>query len=106
MNPLKKLGSVLCFVLITSVATAQKAVKKYIKKYESLAVELAEKHKIPASIILGVSIIESAAGQSLICKNLNNFFGVKGKNWNSKLKMGYQSAYKEYKEDEESFEHF
>ena len=106
MNTLKKLGSILCFVLITSVATAQKAVKKYIKKYESLALELSEKHKIPASIILGVSIIESAAGQSQICKNLNNFFGVKGKNWSSKQKMGYQSAYKEYKEDEESFEHF
>jgi len=106
MKLFKKLVSVLCFVFVTTVATAQKAVKKYIKQYESIALEKAEKYQIPASIILGVSIIESAAGQSQICKNLNNFFGIKGKNWNSKKKMGYHSAYKEYKDDEASFEHF
>lgn len=102
----KKLITLLCFVLIAAGVTAQKAVKKYIKKYEALALEKAEEHRIPASIILGVSIVESAAGKSLICKALKNFFGIKGKNWTSEKAMGYKSAYKEYKSDKESFEHF
>lgn len=102
----KKLITLLCFALLTAGVTAQKAVKKYIKKYEALAIEKAEEHKIPVSIILGVSIVESAAGQSQICKVLKNFFGIKGKNWSSREKMGYKSAYKEYKTEEESFEHF
>ncbi len=106
MNRLKKVAGVFCFVLMTTVATAQKAVKKYIKKYEGLAIEKAEKHQIPASIILGVSMVESDAGRSAIAKSLNNFFGIKGANWSSQKKMGYKSAYKEYSTDGESFEHF
>ena len=102
----KKFITLLCFVLLAVGVTAQKAVKKYIKKYELLAVEKAEKHQIPASIILGVSIVESSAGKSLICKALKNFFGIKGKNSNSEKTLGYKSAYKEYKTDVESFEHF
>lgn len=106
MNRLKKIAGVFCFVLMTSIATAQKAVKKYIKKYEGLAIEKAERYQIPVSIILGVSMVESSAGRSIIARSLNNFFGIKGANWNSVKKMGYQSAYKEYKNDDESFEHF
>lgn len=106
MNTLKKTTAVLCLMLVVLTAPAQKSIKKYIQKYDSLAIAKSQKHQIPVSIILGVSIIESAAGQSLICKALNNFFGIKGKNWNSKKKMGYKSAYKEYKTDVESFEHF
>ena len=92
--------------MMTMGSMAQKAVKKYIKKYENLAQEKSEEHDIPASVILGVSIVESAAGQSRICKALNNFFGIKGKNQSSEKKMGYKSAYREYKTDDESFEHF
>src|SRR6478672_393078 len=102
MNKLKKIVAVLSLVALTTVATAQKAVKSYIKKYDDLAIEKAQLYDIPPSIILGVSIVESAAGQSLICKSLNNFFGIKGKNWSSEKKMGYKSAYKEYKNDGES----
>jgi flagellum-specific peptidoglycan hydrolase FlgJ len=105
-NLYPKLAGLLFLLLFAVNASSQKVVKKYIKKYESLAVEKSEKHQIPFSIILGVSIVESAAGESLICKALNNFFGIKGKNKNSQKKMGYKSAYKEYASDEESFEHF
>jgi flagellum-specific peptidoglycan hydrolase FlgJ len=106
MNLFKKTISVVCFVLMTGIATAQKSIKKYLKKYERLAVEKAGEHQIPVSIILGVSMVESDAGRSLICKSLNNFFGIKGKNANSEHKMGYKSAYKEYQTAAESFEHF
>jgi Bax protein len=106
MNAVKKFTGVFCFVLMTTITVAQKTVKKYIKKYEGLAVEKAERYHIPASIILGVSLVESDAGRSPIAKSLNNFFGIKGTNWSSAKKMGYKSAYKEYQTEEESFEHF
>lgn len=93
----------LCAVLPLS---AQKSVKAYIKKYQTLAVADAVRYGIPPSVILGVSIVESAAGQSMIAKALNNFFGIKGKNKSSEKKMGYKSAYREYASAAESFEHF
>jgi flagellum-specific peptidoglycan hydrolase FlgJ len=97
----------LFFIFFATAAQAQrKEVKKYIKKYETLAVKKMQEYNIPASIILGVSIVESAAGKSVICKSLNNFFGVKGKNTSSFKKMGYKSKYKEYDSDLASFEHF
>jgi len=106
MNQYPKFIFLSFFALLTIAAPAQKTVKNYIKKYQGLAMEKSEKHGIPVSIILGVSIVESAAGQSQICKALNNFFGIKGKNQSSQKKMGYKSAYKQYASDEESFEHF
>lgn len=102
----RKLPALLITVMLSSAVNAQKAVKRFIKKYEQIAVESMQKHNIPASIILGVSIVESAAGESAIAKALRNFFGVKGKNISSKEKLGYQSAYREYASDEASFAHF
>jgi flagellum-specific peptidoglycan hydrolase FlgJ len=106
MNQYPKFILLGLFALITITASSQKSIKGYIKKYDSLAIKKSEKYGIPVSIILGVSIVESAAGQSQICKALNNFFGIKGKNLNSQKKMGYKSAYKEYVSAAESFEHF
>jgi flagellum-specific peptidoglycan hydrolase FlgJ len=102
----RKLPALLFSVMLSSGVQAQKAVKRFIKKYEQIAIESMQKHSIPASIILGVSIVESAAGESAIAKALKNFFGMKGKNTNSKEKLGYQSAYREYANDEASFAHF
>lgn len=106
MRHFPKIVSLLFFFFMAFALPAQKVVKKYIDKYENLAVYKMQEHQIPASIILGVSIVESAAGQSIICKNLNNFFGIKGKNKSSLKKMGYKSSYKEYSSDSASFEHF
>lgn len=106
MNLRHKLFNFVFLFIVTTAAQAQNATKKYIRKYECLAAEKAERHGIPASLILGISIVESAAGKSLICKSLNNFFGIKGKNRSSQKRMGYKSSYKEYATDEESFEHF
>lgn len=102
----RKLPALLFTLMLSQAGQAQKAVKRFIKKYEQIAVESMQKHSIPASIILGVSIVESAAGESAIAKALRNFFGVKGKNMTSKEKLGYQSAYREYASDEASFAHF
>lgn len=102
----RKLPALLISVLIGGAAQAQNAVKRFIKKYEEIAVESMQKHNIPASLILGVSIVESAAGQSSIAQALRNFFGIKGSNVTSREKLGYKSAYKEYASAEASFEHF
>lgn len=102
----RKLPALLFSLLLGSAVQAQKSVKRFIKKYEQVAVESMQRHSIPASIILGVSIVESAAGESAIAKALKNFFGIKGKNTSSQEKLGYQSAYREYASDEASFAHF
>ena len=106
MHHYPKLLTLLLLLLAASHLPAQKIVKNYISKYEDLAVEKMLQHQIPASIILGVSIVESAAGRSKICKALNNFFGIKGKNTDSLKKLGYKSSYREYASDKASFEHF
>jgi flagellum-specific peptidoglycan hydrolase FlgJ len=102
----RKLPALLFSLLFSAAVQAQKVVKKFIKKYEHIAVENMQKHNVPASIILGVSIVESAAGESAIAKALRNFFGIKGKNSNSLEKLGYKSAYREFESAEASFEHF
>ena len=102
----RKLPALLFSLMLSAAVQAQKVVKRFIKKYEHIAVENMQKHSIPASIILGVSIVESAAGESAIAKALRNFFGVKGKNVSSEAKLGYKSAYREYASAEASFEHF
>lgn len=106
MNHYPKILLLLVVIFCGYNLNAQKTVKKYIDKYDELAQQKMEQYEIPASIILGVSIIESAAGQSQICKALNNFFGIKGKNKSSLKKMGYKSSYREYASDSASFEHF
>jgi uncharacterized FlgJ-related protein len=51
---------------------------------------------IPASIILGIAMHESANGNSAIAKNLNNQFGMKGGSTSVyyKNKKKVRSAYK------------
>lgn len=61
---------------------------------------------IPASIMLGVSMVESAMGKSKNCRLLNNYFGVKGKNTLHKGKSGHRSAYKQYASATASFKDF
>lgn len=85
---------------------AQQYVQRYLEQHRQLAIVLMKKTGIPASIILGVSMIESAMGQSRNCKLLHNYFGIKGKNNLSKNKGGPRSAYKQYKNATESFKDF
>jgi Bax protein len=88
--------------LFTQVIFAQKSTLKYIDKFLPLAKELSTEFGIPVSIILGVSILESGSGTSANCKDLNNYFGVKGKNHLKKRK----TKYKQYEKPEDSFRDF
>lgn len=73
--------------------------EKFLIKYEKIAINLMNKYDIPASIILGISMLESGHGTSNMSKTKNNFFGIKGK----KDGIWY---YKKYENDFESFEDF
>lgn len=69
--------------------------KKYIKRYKHLADSLSRVYEIPASVILGVAIIESGSGTSKNAKLLNNHFGIVGKN-NLLQTKGIKTRYKQY----------
>ena len=88
-------------MLLVSFLQAQKVTSNYIAKFLPLAITLKETWGIPVSIILGVSILESGSGTSLNCRQLNNYFGMTGKNH---LKHR-RTMYKQYASANESFEH-
>jgi hypothetical protein len=90
---------VVFFVLIQSFCFGQTVTEKYIAKYKDLAVQLMNKNSIPASVILGVAIHESASGNSKIARYLNNQFGMKGLNQSLEIK----SSYKGYATVEDSY---
>lgn len=81
-----------CCLLVTVLAQAQTS---YVSRYKPLADSLSTLYGVPSSVILGVAIIESAAGTSRNAKLLNNHFGIVGKNNLLKTK-GVRSRYKQY----------
>lgn len=92
------------FFLVTSTTLYAKAqtIDAYISSNAYHAQYLMQKYGLPASIVLGVAIHESAAGQSKIARHLNNHFGVKGANSNTEIK----SAYRDYPSVDSSYTHF
>ena len=86
---------------LTNISFAQS--KTFVKKFQPIADSLSVEYRIPTSVILGISIIESGSGKSRNCKLLNNYFGIKGKN---KLKKGIKSGYKQYPDAAASFADF
>ena len=92
----------LLFVLLFGLQTfcfGQRAADKYIAQYHESAIKLMKRHEIPASVILGIAIHESASGNSKIAKHLNNHFGIKGSNTNKNI----NSSYKGYDFVEDSY---
>ncbi|MFN0256135.1 glucosaminidase domain and LysM peptidoglycan-binding domain-containing protein [Pedobacter ureilyticus] len=92
----------LSFLCIKAVFAWAQTTEEYIEEYADIAQDLAEEHHIPASIILGVAIHESAAGKSKIARYLNNHFGFKGKNSNTEIR----SAYRDFPTVDSSYVHF
>lgn len=93
---IKKIKLVIVMLFFTLILNAQKHTPlTFIEKYDSISIELMEEYEIPPSIILGISMHESAYGNSKLCKNKNNFFGVKSGN-----------HYRGYETDTLSFQHF
>ncbi len=94
---------ILLFLVLTlsSIAKAQK-IEDYIAANVYHAQYLMQTNGLPASIILGVAIHESAAGKSKIARYLNNHFGVKGSNSSTEI----SSAYRDYPSVDSSYKHF
>lgn len=96
----------LFWVIVSFPAHSQNAVVNYIDKYGGLACELSFEFGIPASVILGVAIVESQAGTSRNCRLLNNHFGIKS---GKKMKIPgtkHITAYKRYENDLQSYREF
>ena len=85
----------LLFGLLLVICQGAFSQSKYIKRYRSIADSLSEIYKIPASVILGVAILESGSGTSRNSKLLNNHFGIVGKNDLLKTK-NIKTRYKQF----------
>ncbi|WP_129717154.1 glucosaminidase domain-containing protein [Pedobacter sp. SYP-B3415] len=92
----------LCLLLLVAFGGKAQSVQDYIDSHTEIAQALMHESNIPASIILGVAIHESAAGKSKIARYLNNHFGVKGPNDNTMI----NSSYRDYDDDAASYSHF
>jgi flagellum-specific peptidoglycan hydrolase FlgJ len=92
----------------TTIASAQSAAQSYIEKFKDNAIRIMHETGVPASIILGVAMHESASGKSAIAQNLNNQFGVKGGGTVVYYKHNrkVRSAYKRYDSVMDSFKDF
>jgi len=66
----------------------------YVNKYNPMAQELMQDHNIPASVILGISMLESGNGTSKLSRIKHNYFGVKKGN----LYRGYESDLASFKD--------
>ncbi len=78
----------LLFVLSAFYLKAQTAAEAYIADFDSLAVEVLNTYKIPASLVLGIAMHETGAGTSKLCRVNHNHFGMKGRVKSSKTKSG------------------
>ena len=90
------------FLVAWNFASGQSAAAKYIELYKDAAIKIMNENGIPASIVLGVAIHESASGTSKIARILNNHFGFKGPNCTNEI----NSAYKGYDSVEASYADF
>jgi uncharacterized FlgJ-related protein len=73
---MKKIIYVLCLLISFSLmAKPPGNVEKYRKFVDSVAIH----YQIPADLIFGVGVCESGFGLSKHAKNLNNYFGIRGK---------------------------
>jgi flagellum-specific peptidoglycan hydrolase FlgJ len=100
--------SVSIFIASTMAVSAQSAAQSYIEKFKDNAIRIMHETGVPASIILGVAMHESASGKSAIAQNLNNQFGVKGGGGAVYYKGNrkVRSSYKKYDSVMDSFKDF
>lgn len=91
-----------CFLASALAGFSQTA---YVKRWLPVAENLEKDYGIPVPVILGIAIHESGSGTSRHAKLLNNHFGIKGKN-NLLKEKGIKSAYRQYDNVEECYEHF
>ena len=90
-----KIILVIVMVFLSFIKIESQTPVSYVDKYNPMAQELMKDHNIPASVILGISMLESGNGTSKLSLNKHNYFGVKkGK------------SYRAYENDSASFKDF
>jgi len=91
-------------LLLTASGTHVQAQSvKYLAKHIAIANQLSEKYGIPAPVILAVAMVESASGTGNIAKNLNNHFGIVGKNHLVNKDGTHKTRYKQYDSEMASY---
>lgn len=113
MNKKFLLTLVLPIIIFGSSSFAQKTEKRisyqeYIGLYKDIAIKKMHEFGIPASITLAQGLLESGSGNSALCKDANNHFGIKcHKEWTG---MTYimdddekGECFRKYASPEESF---
>ncbi len=113
---IKYLGLTLTLSILYLMVMAQSQQRKrYIKRFQKIAVSEMERSGIPASIKLAQAILESADGTSDLAQKANNHFGIKcGGNWKGRThykkdddrdRFGRlkKSCFRAYKNPETSF---
>jgi flagellum-specific peptidoglycan hydrolase FlgJ len=106
---MKKILLITSLLISTLAASAQRNTPtSYIEKFKDDAIRIMHETGIPASIVLGVAIHESASGNSTLAQNLNNQFGVKGGGGAVfyKKHKKVRTAYKKYDSVMDSFQDF
>src|SRR6201995_6026365 len=90
----------IALMLVSSLfVSAQKNTpQSYIEQFKDDAIRIMHETGVPASIVLGIAMHESGCGNSLLARNLNNQFGVKGGSHNVyyRHKKKVSTAYKKY----------
>ncbi len=82
---MKKIPYILfVFIQLSCFAQTNKVtIEQYVQTYKMLAVQEMYRAKIPASITMAQALLESGCGNSELCKQSNNHFGIKCKTkWN------------------------
>jgi flagellum-specific peptidoglycan hydrolase FlgJ len=106
---MKKLLLVTSLLITALMASAQKNTpQSYIERFKEDAIRIMHETGVPASIVLGVAMHESACGNSMLAQSLNNQFGVKGGPGSVivRHKKKVHSAYKQYGTVYDSFQDF
>ncbi len=76
-------------LLFIQISFSSKAIiPKNLEKYRNFIDSIALQYQIPADLIIGVGICESGFGTSKKAKQLNNYFGIRGK-YTRKRKTSY-----------------
>ena len=79
-------------LFISNTAFSQRYATNYVNKYKPVAIRIMNETGIPASVILGVAMLESGMGTSKNAKLLYNHFGIVGRNSLHKKKgVAYRS---------------
>jgi LysM repeat protein len=68
---------ILYFITVTVLAQKKMTPDEYINAFKEDAVKEMYLHKVPACITLAQGMLESGNGNSALCKNANNHFGIK-----------------------------